>query len=123
MNDKNRPHPSRGGKPPIQRRPTEPHGASSDELMELADQLEEQARELLRHARYLQRLAAKLDQPERRPPFRGPRVERSAARGEGEGRERSSARGAEGGGARPPSRRSSAAPPWVPKGKRTRREK
>lgn len=145
MNDKNRPRPPQGGRPPIQRRPPQPRGASSEELMEMADALEEQAREILRHAKHLQRLASTLDQSERRPPFRPARTERPAARSGEEGGERPASRGGGGGGERPPSRggsggerpkgrggsggdrppprRSSSAPPWAPKGKRKRPEK
>lgn len=108
--------------------------------MEMADALEEQAREIIRHAKHLQRLAAKLDAGERRPPFRPARTERPAEREEGErpasrsggagerprgpssgGGERP--RGRSGGGERPPSRRPSSGPSWAPKPKRKRPEK
>ncbi len=112
MDEKHRSRPSRG-RPPIQRRPPETRGASADELMEMADALEEQARDILRQAKHLQRIAERIDQAERRPPARPARPARS---------ERSDDGGAEGG-ARPPQRRSPSIPPWVPRGKKKRPEK
>ena len=99
---------------------------TAEELLELADELEEEGRALISDARQLQRLAERMgrggrpDRGERGPRGEGERPARSGPRGQGESRERRrSADRGEGGSGRP-SRGSGDAPSWSPPGKRKR---
>jgi hypothetical protein len=114
----------------------------ADELLELADELEEQGRALLRHARQLQRLAERSGGGSRpaRAVGGGPRPERPERGGGGTSgggarrgfrergeqpergeRPRGAGRKEESGGSgdRPP-KRSSSAPDWAPTGRKRR---
>jgi hypothetical protein len=102
-----------------ERLPPRPRGASSEELLDLVDELEEHARALLGLSRKLQRLATSLEGGGggggggRAPRGRG---------GAGGGEARGGSRGAErpGGEERPKRRSTGEAPSWAPAGKRRR---
>jgi len=137
MKEPSRRGPSRGG--PTDRRPSRPRDDSdeprrfsaprtggTEALLELADELEDQARSLMQQARRLQRLAQEMDRGESAPPSRprgrtggpergGPRREgfRSGAREEERPRKRSEEEPR-------PRKRTGDGPAWTPKGKKRR---
>ncbi|HET8655739.1 MAG TPA: hypothetical protein VFL93_09520 [Longimicrobiaceae bacterium] len=82
----------------------------------MADELEEQGRELMRHARTLQRLAERIESGPSAPPRRSPPEGRGGRRPEERG---GPPREGETKG-RPKRKQSGEAPPWAPTGKRRR---
>jgi hypothetical protein len=112
---------NRGRRPgPAPRRSSSPRsgeqagGRSAEELLEIAEDLEEEGRALIAHARKLQRLAERM-QGSQRP--RPPRPSTGAARGEDRGNRRPPA-----GGDRPArgGKKPGGAPSWAPGAKRRR---